>query len=827
MRLRLLLLGLAPFLVALPVFLIAISWVANSKADALLTSNMRGHLAGTRTYLDQIKLDASNRVRQLVRSERIVNMVREGTNTNVLNTELLDAARSSSLDYLIIATENGEVVASSAGVPEGTVLPMSYVIRQATIGVATASFERFPAQDLSVFSPDLPQRARLRRSDGGGELDVSGLVVHAAVHFPLRANMADAVLIGGIMLNQNAPLVDHLRDIIFPIGTLPDDTEGLTGLHTAELSIAMSRHQRLRDEQLLGLAVDPAISEQVLRRGEPWIGRLSLGDSTYFTGFEALISGDGQRIGMISAAFPHEPYQRLTWLIVATVGTILALTMLGISALFLRTGNSLTARLRHIGDTMKAVESGQRHVRTGANGPDDELGQLSHNFDELLDTIDEQDRLQKAVQQRLAEEASRRRALFHSERDGVVILDSEGRIFEANPSASDMLGYSLGELSGIEAFGWFKDFPPKHIREQMRRIGTESRLFEREIVRKDGTTFHAEISASRAEWDSHTFVLVLMRDITTRKLAERELAQRTAALIKSESRARAIMTTSMDAIVVMNNDKQIVECNPAAEYLFGRNLQTLMQLHIHEVLRLGLAKPNQIAETTPVPPWKPGRLEGMVTHPDGQEIPVEISLGELEDGTRPLWVANIHDISERKAAEREMHRLATTDGLTGLANRRSWTQGARKMVAQAQRYGHPVALLWIDVDKFKQINDTFGHPGGDVALRELAKVLSINLRETDLLGRMGGEEFAVIMPETSETGVELMGQRLLQAVRDCVVMFEGKRIPMTISLGAAVMIDAQRETLEELTRRSDDALYKAKETGRNRLCLSEPWMPAN
>ena len=166
--------------------------------------------------------------------------------------------------------------------------------------------------------------------------------------------------------------------------------------------------------------------------------------------------------------------------------------------------------------------------------------------------------------------------------------------------------------------------------------------------------------------------------------------------------------------------------------------------------------------------------------------------------------------------EQELQRLATTDGLTGVLNRRAFTSEADNLAALAQRLGHPVSLMILDADKFKSINDTYGHPVGDIVLKKLVEAVASALRKTDVLGRLGGEEFGVVLPGTDGEGAAILGERILDAVRACAVDLPEKKLRFTISLGISEL-GAPPDNLEAAFKRADQALYEAKQSGRN--CL--------
>lgn len=318
-------------------------------------------------------------------------------------------------------------------------------------------------------------------------------------------------------------------------------------------------------------------------------GKHQFSGDSYIAGYEPLIDGDGHRIGMIGVGFPDEPYQKAALLLLGMVAGLLALTMLAISIVFLRTGRELTLRLAIIGDTMSAVRLGDREARVGTPLREDELGRLARHFDVLLDTIATQDAMQQAAQQTIADEASRRRALFEKERDGVVILNPDGSVFEANPKCAAMLGYSPEELQRLHVRDWDTQLSQTELNVILTAVGAEGTLFETVQRRKDGSTYAAEVSLSRAEWGDKTFVFVLQRDISERKAVESELAkyrqkleklvdQRTKELNDRSEQLNTIFTLSPDGFVSFDQNFKVTFANRAFLRMTGMETPDIIGL---------------------------------------------------------------------------------------------------------------------------------------------------------------------------------------------------------------------------------------------------------
>lgn len=188
----------------------------------------------------------------------------------------------------------------------------------------------------------------------------------------------------------------------------------------------------------------------------------------------------------------------------------------------------------------------------------------------------------------------------------------------------------------------------------------------------------------------------------------------------------------------------------------------------------------------------------------------EIRLGHL---------LSIEDITERKQLEAELRRMAATDMLTGLVNRRAFMERAQEEVIRTHRYRHPLSILMMDLDHFKLINDNYGHHAGDMALIEFSKIVKMVLRDTDIFARIGGEEFAILLPATPLKAAEAMAGRVLDVVRGIEIHLEaGMFIRFTVSIGVSA-VDSESVKIDNLINRGDLALYRAKVNGRNRAEL--------
>lgn len=291
-------------------------------------------------------------------------------------------------------------------------------------------------------------------------------------------------------------------------------------------------------------------------------------------------------------------------------------------------------------------------------------------------------------------------------------------------------------------------------------------------------------------------------------------------LALSEHKFRSIFENVTEGIYRCDEGGRLVEVNPAMASMFGCQcpdsfIMAVGELHHifcdHEDYRLyGALLANGDAR----------RYEVRVCGPGGERLWVEISAsvvgGDEAKGVPAGVVGVLVDVTERKRMIEGMCRLARTDSMTGMWNRGYFMELAGRELSRARRSGGELSLLMLDVDHFKAINDTHGHDVGDVALMELARVIGETVREVDVAARLGGEEFAVMLPDTSAEDACAVAARIARAVRRTVVDSPCGPVSMTVSMGLA-SFEESVDSLDSLLKYSDIALYAAKKNGRDRV----------
>lgn len=207
---------------------------------------------------------------------------------------------------------------------------------------------------------------------------------------------------------------------------------------------------------------------------------------------------------------------------------------------------------------------------------------------------------------------------------------------------------------------------------------------------------------------------------------------------------------------------------------------------------------------------------------DGRKIPYHFSGKLIHVGGLPYLSGLGIDISEQKQLEKQLTEQATTDGLTGVSNRRHFLQLAEREITLARHYGHPLTLLMLDLDHFKSINDKHGHKAGDDVLREVIQICRRVIRDSDCIGRLGGEEFAILLPRTDRDGAYQLAERLRRQIAESSIALahDAGELTFTTSIGMAPM--SRDWGIDKLLAIADDALYAAKAAGRNCVKVADP-----
>jgi len=287
-----------------------------------------------------------------------------------------------------------------------------------------------------------------------------------------------------------------------------------------------------------------------------------------------------------------------------------------------------------------------------------------------------------------------------------------------------------------------------------------------------------------------------------------------------EKKFQSVVQTAADAIILADSSGSIISWNKGAQTIFGyaeeeilyKPLTILMPERYREVHKRGLEKVRSVNASQYL-----GRThEFSALGKDGSEFPIELTVSSWNMKEIVFYAGVIRDITERKKMQDELTKLATTDTLTGIFNRRKMEELLVMEMHRATRYKTPLSLIIFDIDHFKRINDLNGHSAGDSVLRTLVDIVMKHLRDTDYFCRWGGEEFLILCPETRLEEAAKLAERLRTIIANHI--FEGVGY---ITKSSGVTQFSEKDTMDSFLKRADDALYRAKNKGRNRVEIAD------
>ncbi|HEY3350190.1 MAG TPA: diguanylate cyclase [Thermoanaerobaculia bacterium] len=429
------------------------------------------------------------------------------------------------------------------------------------------------------------------------------------------------------------------------------------------------------------------------------------------------------------------------------------------------------------------------------------------------------------------------RALFATAADAILVVDARGRIVLANAACGPLFGKDPGALAGrpVEALvpGSFGDHVRRResdaVRPRPRPRGRGLQVF---ALHADGREIPVDISLSPFTFEGRSFVACAIRD------------QRGSSRAPDALRVQATaLRSAANGVVITDREGTITWVNPAASAITGYSEDELVGQHTR-ILKSGRHEPSFYARL-----WKTvtrgESWSGTIVNrrKDGTEYQEEQTIAPVLDDTGAIthFIAIKQDVTEQRRTQAELARKVeeieglnaqlreqtVRDPLTGLHNRRYLEQTMKRDISRARRTRESIVVAVIDVDHFKSVNDTHGHAVGDRVLMRLADVLLGHVRSSDLVCRVGGEEFVVVMSGASVAGALKRAEIWRFSFAESVVDGrEGMPARATISVGIARYRDPL-ETFAACLKRADEALYEAKRTGRDRVVIAKGDSPGN
>jgi diguanylate cyclase (GGDEF)-like protein/PAS domain S-box-containing protein len=559
-----------------------------------------------------------------------------------------------------------------------------------------------------------------------------------------------------------------------------------------------------------------------------------IGEDTRFT-FAVPVVFEGRQLGKIVLQGESTPaLAGLVYLMGAFVLIMSATFMLGY-LLVDRRMRQVLVPIRRLSDSARQIAENMQYQLRVEKQADDELGELTDRFNHMLEEIERRDQmllaysesLEAIVRERTAtirKTMEERNALLDALAEGALGLDMTGCCRYANPALLRMLGYA--DVTAVQGATLSQIFAPlapdaeafaslvTAFEEGKNWHGLEMRL-----TRLDGAPIVIECWLRPfREGGKDSGAVITFLDITHRKQAEEEM------------RIAATAFETHDGILITDAAVRILRVNRAFSRITGYTLEEIQGKN-PRILASGRHDAQFYAAM-----WEAiernDRWEGEIWNRrrNGEEYLEHLAISAVRDahGQITHYVGVFADITKSRRDEEQIRKLAFYDPLTELPNRRLLMDRLQRAMAASQRYQHGVALLFLDLDEFKTLNDTLGHSVGDLLLKQATERISRCVRQGDTVARLGGDEFVVVLeglaldPMEAATQTELVAEKLLDALRQPFDL-DGHEHHLTVSIGATLL---QEQDSDTLLSQADIAMYQAKKSGRNAMRFFDPKMQA-
>ncbi len=394
--------------------------------------------------------------------------------------------------------------------------------------------------------------------------------------------------------------------------------------------------------------------------------------------------------------------------------------------------------------------------------------------------------------------------LLRTASDGIHVLNLEGDVVEANDAFCNMLGYTRAEVLGMNVREWDAHFSAEELKIRIPQLLDKLNIFETVHRRKDGRLMDVEISTIGVTIDDEILLYCSSRDITDRKHAEQQL--RLVARVFDRA-AEGVMITDANQHILTVNDSFVTVTGYEREEVIGKT---------PAILRSGKQPPEfykKMWEQLQRRAWWQGEIWNR--RKNGELYLEWLSINAVRDESGEVinYIGMFSDVTLIKESRQRMEFLATHDELTGLPNRALFNDHLRLALARSERSGTRLALMFVDLDNFKMINDTLGHEEGDELLMQVSERLKKCVRGIDTVARLGGDEFVVLMEIEGRREAQIMADRILDIFTTCYTL-QGQEYLVSSSIGISMFPDDAGDP-KILMRHADTAMYRAKEQGKN------------
>jgi diguanylate cyclase (GGDEF)-like protein/PAS domain S-box-containing protein len=432
---------------------------------------------------------------------------------------------------------------------------------------------------------------------------------------------------------------------------------------------------------------------------------------------------------------------------------------------------------------------------------------VSHLRPQSLDEIGYLTQLLGNLFQRLLEQESHVSAIVANSAEGIIVLDAGQTIDIFNPAAEKLFGYQHHEIRG-KPLRWL--MPGLDLTGDNDCLQRELEVFGRH---RNGASVPMSVRSSQMQRDGQVFYTLLVADISERKAAERRL-------LEAEARYRNLVETAHDLVWSMDQSGRWTYLNDAVNDIYGFNAEDMLGHHYSDYQAEESRERDAKAFDQVLAGKELFQYETVHLDANGERRYISFNARPtFSEGGRVLHVTGTaRDITEQKRFEQELTYQAQHDKLTGLYNRNYFQSELERLISRIARSGAECALLYLDLDQFKYVNDTLGHAAGDRLLKECTEMLRKNVREGDLLARFGGDEFTVLLYNIDHSHALPVAQNIRAMFEHYKFMDSGKAFNVTCSIGLT-LIDSDTHSADEALARADLACNISKAQGRN--CVHE------
>lgn len=499
--------------------------------------------------------------------------------------------------------------------------------------------------------------------------------------------------------------------------------------------------------------------------------------------------------------------------------TLLFLGLLGTAVFMLlvyRIAVSMSRPIEKMADTAALIEQGHEYAEFPAPGKTWEIRRLGQALQgmarTLLDRRRDLEQINANLEHTVAERTAELSSLYNEAPVGYHTLAHDGTILQINDAELAWLGYSREEVVGIKNI---RDLLPPACeavfleRQSQMKVGKPTTPIDTHLVRRDGSLLPVRIS-SNAVFDAYGN-LVYSRSAV---MDAAELRRLELELRSQEALSQAIIHATANGLLLYREDGQCVLANEAATQIIGATVDKLLQQNFHHNPSWRNSGWYEAALKALKEQCSQQLLVSTVST-FGKAVHSYITLVPLDHESSRMLLVVLKDVSELVRANQELEQLARHDALTGLHNRLAANERLREEFLRMQRTGDQYAVVIMDIDHFKRVNDGFGHETGDQVLKHVARLIGDALRSTDFVARFGGEEFLVVLPNTDLEGARLLAEKLRSTVAETPAPVVGQ-VTLSLGLTLAQPGDANEDTAVQF---SDQALYRAKNLGRNQLAV--------